>query len=342
VLDIIRTRLFGMDAAEMPEMAGAMHKLERLFGKSGVQQRHGAIDFAAFYSRPRSTGERMAEYARYALPLGREAVKSCLEAAADQIGQRAFDSLSDFIVTSCTGYSAPGIDIQIARDLGLRGDVRRTIIGHMGCFAAIVGMRQALSAVRARPGSSALLLSVELSSLHFAPNPDPEIMTCMSLFGDAAGSLLLTDAPGVNGPQLVDTYCAADFSTAEQMSWTITDQGFVMSLSPRVPISLQRTVRGVTERLLAPHDLDVRDISHWMVHPGGPAILDAVQAKLGLSEEQMADSRTILAEYGNCSSATILLILERLIQSGRAKPGEWAVMMAFGPGLTIETCLLRC
>ncbi len=102
-----------------------------------------------------------------------------------------------------------------------------------------------------------------------------------------------------------------------------------------------RSVGGVVEGLLAPHDLRAADITHWIVHPGGPAILEAVQRKLELGDEQLAGSWEVLRERGNCSSATVLLILERLLRSGRARAGEWGVMMAFGPGLTLETCLLR-
>jgi predicted naringenin-chalcone synthase len=339
--NLVREHVLGAGWETRQEVADVSRKIGRLFTSSGVRRRGGVVDFASYYDRPRSTGERMADYATLSVPLGRQAVAASLRGAAEQGTTRRFDQISDFVVTSCTGYSAPGLDIQLARDLGMPGNVRRVMVGHMGCFAAIVGLRQALAAVRAHPGANVMMLSLELSSLHFMPSLDPEVLTCMSLFGDAAASLLLTDDPAAAGPELVDTYCAADFSTADQMSWKITDTGFVMSLSPRVPFSLQRSVRGAIEQLLAPHGLDVRDVAHWMVHPGGPSILNAVQDKLELSDEQMDDSRQVLADHGNCSSATILLVLERLLRSGRARPGEWGVMMAFGPGLTIETCLLR-
>ena len=162
-----------------------------------------------------------------------------------------------------------------------------------------------------------------------------------ALFGDAAAAVLVSDDPNATGPELVDTYCAAEFGAADQMSWTITDYGFVMGLSPRVPVTLRRTVAGVVGRLLAPHGLTSRDVTHWLVHPGGPSILDVIQHKLELSDEQMALSWQVLREHGNCSSATVLVMLDELVRSGRFQPGEWGVMMAFGPGLTLETCLLR-
>ncbi len=114
-----------------------------------------------------------------------------------------------------------------------------------------------------------------------------------------------------------------------------------MGLSPRVPVTLRRNISGALEELLAPHDLRPSDITHWMVHPGGPSILEVIQRQVELSDEQMALSWQILREHGNCSSATVLLILDALIRSGKPRRGEWGVMMAFGPGLTLELCLLR-
>jgi predicted naringenin-chalcone synthase len=340
VCDAVRGYVLGPDWRGRPESAEAAHRIERLFRASGVRERQSVVEFDRFYREPRSTGERMAEYARAAYPLGRAAVEQCL-ARAGRTGEGLAAAIGDLIVVSCTGYAAPGIDIALARDLTLPRDVRRTVIGHMGCYGAIVGLRQALAALAAHPDSTALLLSVELSSLHFMPTRDLDALTSFALFGDAAAAVLLDVDPAAPGPAIVETYCAADFESAEQMRWTITDAGFVMGLSPRVPITLRRNIRGVVERLLAPHDLTTRDVTHWLIHPGGPSILEAIAGKLELSDEQMAPSRAVLAEHGNCSSATVLLILERLLREGRARPGEWGVMMAFGPGLTLETCLLR-
>jgi predicted naringenin-chalcone synthase len=257
-------------------------------------------------------------------------------------------SIRDLLVVSCTGYHAPGLDILLARDRGMPRDVRRVVIGHMGCYGGLVGMRQALAALRAHPGGTVALVCVELCSLHFTPSLDSESLTGYALFGDAAASALLTNTDDAragsaeaSGAEIVDVYCATEFDSIEQMSWTVTDTGFVMGLSPRVPVTLRRAVRGAVERLLAPHGLRPVDVTHWMVHPGGPSILEVVQAKLELSDEQMAPSRRVLREHGNCSSPTILMILDDVIRSRTTRPGEWGVMMAFGPGLTLELCLVR-
>jgi predicted naringenin-chalcone synthase len=211
----------------------------------------------------------------------------------------------------------------------------------MGCFGAVVGLRQALAITRAYPEALVAVISVELCSLHFAPDMDLDGMTGFALFGDAGAAVLVSSHETARGPEIADAYCSADFSTSDQMSWTITDQGFLMGLSPRVPVTLRRQVAPATRTLLESNGLAMSDIAHWLIHPGGPSVLEAIQGRLELTEEQMAPSWAVLRDHGNCSSPTVLLILDELLRSGRTSSGEWGVMMAFGPGLTLEMCLLR-
>ena len=336
--DRFRERVLGPDWQQRPEAAEQERQIERLFAATRVRTRQTAVDLLDYYARPRSVGDRMATYAAEAPALGRTALDASFAGAVDWV--RPSD-IRDFFVVSCTGYVSPGLDILLARDLDMPADARRVSIGHMGCFGALVGLRQAHAAVRARPGSAAALLCVELASLHFAESLNLDVLTSFALFGDAAAAAIVSDVPGAAGPELVDTYTVTDFAAAGQMSWTITDAGFVMGLSPRVPVTLRRAVPGAMERLLAPHGLTTADVRHWIIHPGGPAILEAIQGKLELSDAQLAPSWNVLAEHGNCSSATVLLILDRLMREQRPQSGEWCVMMAFGPGLTLETALLR-
>lgn len=331
-------RMLGAGWEHDPGRAEQGRQLIHLFEATRVRERQFAVNLPDYYAQPRTTGQRMATYESAALELAGTAFRELVEGDA---GRNLAASISDLIVVSCTGYTAPGLDILLARDFSLPRDVRRVCVGHMGCHGALVGLRQCLGAVRANPGASAALVSVELASLHFTDALDMEALTAYALFGDAAAALLVSTDPDADGPEIVDTYCAAEFAAANQMSWTITDTGFVMGLSPRVPVTLRRTVAGVIDNLLTPHGLSVGDVKHWIVHPGGPAILEVIAGKLELSEEQMAPSWDVLARHGNCSSATVLLILSEVLRSGRARPGDYGVMMAFGPGLTLETCLLR-
>ncbi|HEX9069943.1 MAG TPA: type III polyketide synthase [Ktedonobacterales bacterium] len=338
LIPVAQERILGPAWQGEADNAGRASRIERLFRATRVRSRRSVVDLPAYYSVLRSTGDRMATYAATALPLASNAVSACIEAAGV-----AYDAerISDVTVVSCTGYQAPGLDILLARDLGMRGDVRRVVIGHMGCYGALVGLRQAYDALRSHPDGAVLLVSVELCGLHFAPSDDAEVITSFALFGDGCVATLLANEPAAAGPALVDTLCVADYASADQMSWTVTDAGFAMGLSPRVPVTLRRQVRAVVTRLLDRHGLATGDVAHWLVHPGGPSILDAVAGRLGLSDEQMALSWEVLAERGNCSSTTVLLMLEKLLSERRPERGEWGVMMAFGPGLTLETALLR-
>lgn len=337
-LAFAQSHLLGSDWRDHPERAARARDLAKTFAAAQITERQFAVDLSAFYERLRSTGERMAVYRDVAIELGGAALQAALTNAQ---ASRAKEAITDLFVISCTGYMAPGLDVLLARDLGLPRTVRRVGVGHMGCFGALVGLRQSLMTARAYPNATAAMLCVEVCSLHFMPSEDPEILTSFALFGDAAAALVIGHDDAATGPEVVDSYCAADFASAEQMSWTITDQGFVMGLSPRVPVTLRRNISSIVEGLLEPHGLRAADITHWMVHPGGPNILTVIQRQLELSDEQMAPSWQVLRDHGNCSSATVLLILESLLRSGKPRRGEWGVMMAFGPGLTLETCLLR-
>jgi predicted naringenin-chalcone synthase len=211
----------------------------------------------------------------------------------------------------------------------------------MGCHGAIIGLRSALAALRAHENAVVALICVELCSLHFRHTMEFRDLAGYALFADAAAALVLTTRLGATGPELVDVYCAADFATLDQMTWKVSDHGFIMELSKRIPLTLRANVASVVEQLLAPHDLCPADVAHWLIHPGGPDILLVIQYMLELSPEQLELSWQILHDHGNCSSPTVLLILNRLLESERARRGEWGVMMAFGPGLTLETSLLR-
>jgi predicted naringenin-chalcone synthase len=303
---------------------------QRIFANAGVRTRHAAVNPLLEDVSGWSTAKRMERYLAEALPLGKEAVCAALaeaETEAEQIGL--------LTVCSCTGYVTPGLDILLARDLGLPPDCQRVFIGHMGCYAAIPGLATAADFVALR-GRPAVLLCAELASLHLQPaTVDTGQIVGHALFSDAAAAVVVT--PGKGGYEVRDVGCLTDPSTADQMTWDVTDLGFRMGLSPRVPETLAIHVEPFVTSLLARHGLGLADVDGWAVHPGGPHILDVVERELSLSSEQMAASRGVLATHGNCSSPTVLLILDEL----RHRGSEHAVAMAFGPGLTIYAALLR-
>jgi predicted naringenin-chalcone synthase len=301
----------------------------RIFAASGVQRRHAVANPVDEDVSGWGTGARMVRYVEEALPLGKQAVAGALDDAGLAPGDVGL-----FAVATCTGYATPGLDIRLASDLGMPPGLQRLLVGHMGCYAAIPGLSAVGDFVSAR-SRPAVLLCCELTSLHVQPaQPDLEQVVAHALFSDAAAAVVLEPGAG-RGRRLAGVVARTDPSTADHMTWDVTDLGFRMGLSPRVPDVLRRHVGDVVEELLSAAGLRTEDVAGWAVHPGGPRILDVVRDELGLPESALAASRGVLAEHGNCSSATVLLVLEEL-----ADVDGPVVAMAFGPGLTLYATLL--
>jgi predicted naringenin-chalcone synthase len=314
---------------------------KRIFSSAGVVTRHGVANPLVDDVSSWSTEARMQRYVTEAMPLGKDAVAAALDAAAlpaSEVGM--------FVVASCTGYATPGIDIRLARDLGMGDDVQRLFVGHMGCYAAIPALGAASDFVVARR-RPAVLLCLELTSLHVQPpTRDPQQLVCHALFSDAAAAVVVRPVPvgsdlAPAGFEVVDVAAQTDTATADHMTWDVTDLGFRMGLSPRVPDVLAVHVRPMISGLLARHGLTVPEVDGWAVHPGGPRILDVVAAELGLSADALDVSRAVLAEHGNCSSATVLMVLDAMRLARPVRPGGYVIALAFGPGLTLYTTLLR-
>jgi predicted naringenin-chalcone synthase len=307
---------------------------EKVWASSGVVTRHGVASPLVEDVSTWGTGARMQRFVTEALPLGKDAVAGALAQAgvsADEVGL--------FAVVSCTGYATPGLDILLARDLGMPADVQRLFVGHMGCYAAIPGLSTVADAVVAR-GLTAVLLCVELPSLHVQPATDEaQQMVAHALFSDAATAVVLT--PSAAGLEVVETVARTDVGHHTYMTWDVTDLGFRMGLSPKVPDVLALHVRDVVEDLLARHGLAIEDVRGWAIHPGGPRIIDVCRDQLGLSQESVQASYDTLRDYGNCSSPTVLITLEEVCRRTPLAPGDAVVALAFGPGLTLYGSLLR-
>ncbi len=308
----------------------------RIFAGTGIETRHGVTDPLLEDVSTWTTQQRMERFADEALPLGTEAVRGAIADAG--LVPADVDLLT---VVSCTGYATPGLDILIARDLEMPVGVQRLHVGHMGCYAAIPGLASTSDAVAARD-KTAVMLCLELTSLHVQPpTDDAEQVVAHALFADAANAVVLQPGDAPRGLKVLDIAARTDSARSALMTWDVTDLGFKMGLSPRVPAVLRKHVEATVEDLLTPHGLTVADVPGWAVHPGGPRIVEVVQKKLALSDEQVAESNAVLRDIGNCSSPTVMVVLERMVAGGRLEAGDHVVAMAFGPGLTLYMALLQ-
>jgi predicted naringenin-chalcone synthase len=223
----------------------------------------------------------------------------------------------------------------------------------MGCYAAFPALQRAREAVAHDPGRAALVLAVELCSLHLQTDDSLENMVVSALFADGAAAALIghpSDPPAPNGrapaagptrPRLVDAATHCDYQTFDHMAFHVTDHGFQMRLSAYVPDVLAANVEAFVDPLLARHGLRRPDVRFWGIHPGGSKILDYLQRQLALTDEQLSFSRAVLRDYGNMSSPTILFVLDQIQRCGAPQSGDYGVLMAFGPGLTMESALVQ-
>jgi alpha-pyrone synthase len=289
------------------------------------------LDHDGFYTRGDfpSTARRMHEYERVAPELALRAARGLNMSPEEMAG------VTHVIVTCCTGFSAPGLDHQIVAGLGLTPSVERTVIGFMGCYAGISALKMARHIVRSEPDSKVLVVALELCTLHLQETADLEQVLTFLVFGDGAAAALISADPV--GLSLDRFYAATAPDRAEQITWKIRDQGFDMVLSGMVPGSLRALLGEDRDRIL--DGAAVEDIEDWAVHPGGRTVLDAVETALDLPQGAMAASRDVLSRYGNMSSATVLFVLQQLLD--KPKPGARGCAMAFGPGLTAETMLFH-
>jgi len=276
-----------------------------------------------------STGRRMEAFRHFAPQLAKSALDKLALTETERQG------ITHVIVTSCTGLYAPGLDYEIVELLKLSPSVERIFIGFMGCYAAINALRTARHIVRSEPEAKVLLMSLELCSLHMQESRDLEQLLAFTVFADGCAAYLVTAQPA---GLAIDSFLTVNLSGTDHLiTWRIGEQGFDMYLSGQVPGKLRQGLAECGNRIT--QDRELSSIDLWAVHPGGRTILDAVEQGLALPAEALADSRRILLNYGNMSSASIMFVLEQVMQ--RARPGQTGCAMSFGPGVTAETMLFH-
>ncbi len=334
-------RAFEHFAGEMLEDRRAKALFARMAGRSGIDSRFSVLGTAAdptgettnawdYYrlGQSPSTASRMAIYERHAPDLLRVALDR-LDISDEERG-----SIGHVIVTSCTGLYAPGLDFEIVDHLDLASTVERTMIGFMGCYAAINALKLARHIVRSEPESRVLVVNLELCTLHLQHTQDLEQVLSFLVFADGcAASLVSADAVGL----AIDSFRAVHVpATHDLITWRIGELGFDMMLSGKVPGEIGKALESGAAEVTGG---GIGGIDLWAVHPGGRTVLDAVEQGLGLSAEALAHSRGVLSRCGNMSSATVMFVLQSLMV--QAASGQRGCAMSFGPGLTAETMLFH-
>ncbi len=320
--------------------------VHQLYARSGINTRHSVI--SDFY-QPDGNGTLF--FNGQGLAPGtksrnetyiREARKLYVEVAENLLYGSGFkpEEITHLITVSCTGFYAPGPDYDIIKTLGLRHSVERYHLGFMGCYAAIPALKMANQICQADPDASVMVISVELCTLHFQANPKMDNLLSASVFADGGAGAIVSHKKPKNDGYRIDGFASSITEKgADDMAWSIGDNGFDMVLSSYIPELLQDGLKIFLNPVLEQFRLDVDEIGRWAVHPGGRAILDKVEKTLNLDKSLLMASRKVLSEYGNMSSATILFVMKELLNQS-LEDEQTTLAMAFGPGLTLESALL--
>jgi predicted naringenin-chalcone synthase len=314
-------------------------KMRFLYNQGGISQRYSVLPD---YSRPLSEWkfypqteglepfpsleQRMAVYNRQAPLLSVDAIRNCLGHQHDS------KKITHLITVSCTGMSAPGLDLQIMELMDLKKDIFRTSINFMGCYAAIHAMKIADAFCKTDKNAQVLVVATELCTLHFQREHTMDNIMSSLLFGDGSAAALITADDSEEEGLVIDGFYSEIIPKGKRdMAWELSSTGFLMTLSGYVPDLIEEDFKSIVERAAG----DVSTISHWCIHPGGKRILEAVQKSIGFEKSVLNTSSRVLNDYGNLSSASVLFVLKEMLEEER--PIGKMIGVAFGPGLTVET-----
>ncbi len=321
-------------------------KLAFLYRHSGIENRYSVIPdygmktadwtfFDPLFQKPLPpVEERMKLFDREACDLSTAAIRDCV---AKHI---AIDEITHLITVSCTGLAAPGLDLQIVEKLKLNKTIFRTSVNFMGCYAAIHALKMAKMICDTTPGANVVVVASELCTLHFQNQYTPDNVASSLLFGDGSAAILLRHrAEDAKGLKIENFYSSISFNGKNDMTWSISSSGFLMSLSSDIPTLIAADIEALLKEALDHYSIRKKDITHWCIHPGGKRILQVIKQKLQLTEEDLCFSKEVLLNYGNMSSPTVLFILKEMVQ--HLRKGDNVFCVGFGPGLTMETALFK-
>jgi alpha-pyrone synthase len=274
------------------------------------------------------TARRMNLYKQHGFSLACRAIDQLFETVQK-------NSITHLIITSCTGFCAPGVDLEIVKHYGLRPDTERSLIGFMGCYAALNALKLARHIVRSEPSAGVLVVNLELCTLHLQETDKLEEILSFLIFADGcAASFISANPHGIDLQSFTSTIIP---ESEGLITWHVGNSGFEMALSGLIPSTITASLPGYLSSILGTNKAD--DLTHWVIHPGGRSVLDAVQSAVKLPDDKIQASRKVLRLYGNMSSATIMFVLKELLTPETIL--GYGCAMSFGPGMTIESMMFR-
>jgi predicted naringenin-chalcone synthase len=328
--------------------AADSRKLRFLYRKSGIEKRYSVLaDYnlpaadRTFFSQREdlepfpSLEKRMACFNEASVSLSVGCINECID------GKIKASEITHLVTVSCTGLSAPGLDLQVMQEMGLSPTLQRTSVNFMGCYAAVHGMKLAQGFCAAMPAAKVVVVCTELCTLHFQKEVTQNNMMSSMLFSDGCAAILVQNDETAKGFNLDHFFSHVDFKGKNDMAWELSGQGFLMTLSGYVPDLIKADFEELVTKALASAGKTKADVTHWCMHPGGKKILEVIAESLQLQEQDLSHSYEVLRQFGNMSSASILFVLQRIMQQLEEDHVENALVIgaAFGPGLTMETFL---
>ncbi|MEO6490560.1 MAG: type III polyketide synthase [Ferruginibacter sp.] len=323
-------------------------KLKFLYRHSGIENRYSVVpDYSvALHERtffpPTDDLEpfpciekRMSIFNEHAAGLSAKTIEECI---ANKISK---DDITHLITVSCTGMSAPGIDLQVMELLDLPQNIIRTSVNFMGCYAAVHGLKLADAFCNGKAKANVLIVCTELCTLHFQKDISADNMTSSLLFGDGCAAVLVQDDDSASkGISLKSFFSDVSFKGKKDMAWQLSSKGFLMTLTGYIPDLIKEDFKKLVDKALDASGNEIENVTHWCIHPGGKKILESISASLEISDEPLKYSYQVLNDYGNMSSPTILFVLKKILDEFQHKSPSTPPLIfgaAFGPGLTMET-----
>jgi prepilin-type processing-associated H-X9-DG protein len=330
---------------------GDGRKLQTIFRASGIHYRHSVLEdygktnnFSFFAETPDlapfpSTEYRLQEFKKNALGLSLASVKNMMHSYP----HLSLESVTHLVVVCCTGMYAPGLDIDLVKQLKLPTTVQRTAINFMGCYAAFNALKVADAFCKSERDAKVLVVCTELCSLHFQREATDDNLLANALFADGSAAVWVeSESKSPLKLKLESFHNDLSREGEQDMAWTVGDLGFEMKLSAYVPEIIRGGIADLTNSLLKKISKKLSDIHHFAIHPGGKKILEVIEKELGITPSQNQSAYQVLQQYGNMSSPTVLFVLKEVIKNLSSKnEGESILSFAFGPGLTLESMVLQ-